>query len=206
MNDVSNVSTGKPKIGGAIFVAPKGTALPTDAVSALSNAFKCLGYASEEGLTNENTAETSEIKAWGGDVVATPQTAKPDRFKTTLIETLNVHVLKTVYGDENVSGTLEDGITVRANSKPQPPLVWVFELILNDALKRVVIPEGSVKEVAEINYKDDNVTGYQTTINAAPSTAIEGDTHREYIKKATTTAADANAAANAAANNQGGTA
>ena len=135
-------------------------------------------------------------------MVATPQTAKPDRFKTTLIETLNVHVLKTVYGDENVSGTLEDGITVRANSKPQPPLVWVFELILNDALKRVVIPEGSVKEVAEINYKDDNVTGYQTTINAAPSTAIEGDTHREYIKKATTTAADANAAAN----NQGGTA
>ena len=200
MNDVSNVSTGKPKIGGAIFVAPKGTTLPTDAVSALDDAFKCLGYASEEGLTNENTAETGEIKAWGGDVVATTQTAKPDRFKTTLIETLNVHVLKTVYGDENVSGTLEEGITVRANSKTQPPLVWIFELILNDALKRVVIPEGSVKEVAEINYKDDNVTGYQTTINAAPSTAIEGDTHREYIKKATTTDA------NAAANNQGGTA
>ena len=198
MNDVSNVSTGKPKIGGAIFVAPKGTALPTDAVSALSNAFKCLGYASEEGVTNENKAESSEVKAWGGDVVATPQTSKPDRFKTTLIEALNVHVLKTVYGDENVSGTLEDGITVRANSKTQPPLVWVFEIILNDALKRVVIPEGSVKEVDEINYKDDDVTGYKTTISAAPSAAIEGDTHREYIKKATTTAA--------AANNQGGAA
>ena len=191
MNDVSNVSTGKPKIGGAIFVAPKGTALPTDAVSALDNAFQCLGYASEEGLVNENTAETSEIKAWGGDVVATPQTAKPDRFKTTLIEALNVNVLKVVYGSDNVSGTLETGITVRANSKHQQPMVWVFEIILNDALKRIVIPEGSVKEVAEINYKDDNVTGYQTTINAAPSAEIDGDTHREYIKSA--------------ANSQGGT-
>ena len=39
----ANVSVGKPKIAGAVYVAPLGTTLPTDAVTALATAFKGLG-------------------------------------------------------------------------------------------------------------------------------------------------------------------
>lgn len=42
MSDAKNVSAGKPKVGGAIFRAPTGTELPTDATTQLNDAFKGL--------------------------------------------------------------------------------------------------------------------------------------------------------------------
>ena len=39
MPTVSNVSAGKPKVSGAVFRAPLGTTLPTDATTSLGNAF-----------------------------------------------------------------------------------------------------------------------------------------------------------------------
>jgi len=79
--DVTKVTAGKPKVGGALFRAPAGTALPTDAVTALAEAYKCLGYVSEDGVTNSTSIDSDEIKAWGGDTVLTPQTGKTDTFK-----------------------------------------------------------------------------------------------------------------------------
>jgi hypothetical protein len=188
MANASNVSAGKPKVGGAVYRAPLGATLPTDATTSLNDAFVPLGYTSEDGLTNENSPGSDGVKAWGGDTVLTLQTEKPDTFGFTLIEALNVEVLKAIYGDNNVSGTLDTGIVVRANSEEQEACCWVFELVTRgNTLKRIVIPNGKVSEVGEITYKDDEAIGYETTVAAMPSEAIEGDTHREYIKKATTT-------------------
>lgn len=185
--DTNNVTVGKPKKGGSAYRAPLGTKLPTDATTALEAAFLPLGYFSEEGLVNANSPSSDKIKAWGGDTVLNYQTDKPDTFKFTMIEALNIQVLKTVYGDSNVTGDLDAGVTIKANSEDQEEHAWVFDMILRgDVAKRIVIPQASVTEVAEIAYVDNKAVGYGTTISATPD--ISGNTHYEYLKKAAASA------------------
>ena len=180
---VSNVSTAKPNISGAIYVAPKGTALPTDSVTALDAAFKSMGYVSEDGVTNTNSPTTETIKAWGGDTVIVYRSEKPDTFQYTLLEALNMDVLKYVYGSDNVTGTLAAGITIEANNASDEEFAVVIDMIMREgAIKRIAIPNGSVSEVAAINYRDNEAVGYNTTLTCMPD--ADGNTHYEYIKKA----------------------
>lgn len=180
MPSSSNVSAGKPKVTGAIFIAPVGTTLPTDSTTALATAFVELGYASDAGVVNSESRETETIKAWGGDTVLKPFTGKEDTFKFTLIEALNVNALKLVYGDSNVTGDLTNGISIKSAAEDLDYHSFVIEMVLNGAVKRIVIPSAKVTEVGDITYADGEAIGYDTTLSAVPDAA--GGTHYEYIK------------------------
>jgi len=181
-NNSENVSFGKPKIGGAIYSAPLGTTLPTNATASLDEKFKCLGYVSDDGITNENSMDSDKVKAWGGDTVAVVQKEKDDTFAYTLIESVNIDVLKEGNGDKNVTGALETGIVIKANSTPPTPHCLVIDMVLKGGiLKRIVIPNGTVSEIGEIKYTDEDPIGYETTITCVPDT--DGNTHYEYIQK-----------------------
>lgn len=181
-NKASNVTAGKPKITGAIFRAPVGSTLPTDAKTELDTAFKCLGYVSEDGVTNGNSPESEQTKAWGGDVVLSTQTEKPDTFQFKLIEAKNVDVLKMIYGDSHVTGDLDTGIKVDVTAEDPGPAAYVIDMILKDGdLKRLVIPSASISEMDDIVYNDSEPVGYDVTLTATADDT--GCTHHEYIVK-----------------------
>lgn len=179
------VSASKPKIAGAIFSAPLGTKLPTSVDEALDTAFKNLGYVSDSGVVNSNSPSSDKAKAWGGDVVLNFSNERPDTFKLALIEMLNVEVLKVVYKEANVSGTLEEGITINVGNEEYENRCWVIDMLLKGAAKRVVIPSGKITALEDIEYVDNKPTAYGITIAAEPISS--GKYHHEYIKKVTTT-------------------
>lgn len=186
-SSVSNVTASKPAIGGAVSRAPLGTALPTSASNELAEAFTSLGYISDSGLKNNNSPESESVKAWGGDTVLTSQTAREDKFSCKFIESLNLNVLKTIYGDANVTGTLDTGITVKANGKELERHAWVFDMILTGGvLKRICIPDGRISSVGEVTYVDNEAVGYDVTMAALPDS--DGNTHYEYITKPSSSA------------------
>lgn len=179
-NDVKNVTSAQPDIAGAIYRAPLGTAVPNNAYSDLDAAFKNLGYVSDDGLTNSNSPETETKKAWGGATILTSQTGRPDTLKYKLVEALNVEVLKSVYGDNAVTGELETGITVDANNKQLPGSCYVVDMVLkDDSLKRIVIPNATLTSLGDVVYKDGEIVGYEVTLTALPDET--GSTHKEYI-------------------------
>ena len=186
MATANYVTAAKPKTGGAVYVADTGTTLPTNATTDIGSAFVCLGYISEDGLTNSSSISTETIKAWGGDDVLVVNQGREDTFAFTLIEGLNEAVLGFVFGDDNVSGTLDTGITVNVNSDDLPDKAIVIDMIMrNDALKRICIPQASITKVGEVPYTDSDTVGYEVTLTAIADSA--GNNHYEYLSSATTT-------------------
>lgn len=186
-NTATNVTTGKPKVSGAVHVAPKGTAVPTDATSPLSSAYVALGYVSDAGLENTNDMSISTIKEWGGLVVYNSLDELTDQFKLTLIEAKNIDVLKAAYGDANV--TEENGtIHVKVNADDPQERVWVFDIALRGGVaKRIVISDGAVTARDAIIYTASDPVGYGLTISAYPDE--NGKTHDEYIEAGSTPSA-----------------
>lgn len=178
-NTVNNVAVGKPAVAGAVWVAPLGSTIPTNATTALASAYKCVGYISEDGATNSFDADTTEIKAWGGDTVYSGQNGKTVTWQMTMIEITNVDALKTVFGSDNVSGDKANGITVNINNSEPEEKIVVIDTILRDAIKRIVLPDAKVTEVGDITYTDDEVVGLETTFTAMPDAS--GNMQYEYI-------------------------
>jgi hypothetical protein len=154
-------------VTGGIKVAPLGTVTPTDPTSVLNAAFKELGYVTEDGLKLSHDASDDKIKVWGGVTIRTIRSDYSATITGTLVSTLDVDVLKNVFGDSLV--TQKSGfIAIKHAADIAPEKVYIIETkdASNGGRKRYVIPKGQIAVSGDVNLSHKEITGFEVTIEA----------------------------------------
>lgn len=197
MLDTSNLGIAKGREGGYACVAPAGTD-PTPfldmkkTLAELCNTqttLKSLGYISEDGITIAADTDTDDISDWSGAIVASPMSSFGETIEVSFLETRD-SVLKSVYGDANVTSDNKGTTTVRHNKNFTASHLYIFDCVVSDTkVKRVVVPNGVIVERDDMEMNNSDLAAYSPTIKCLPSDAFNGDTMREYIYDTTTAAA-----------------
>lgn len=184
-NSTANVSLGKGVQGGYLYVAPYGTSLPTDYSSELSSEWTCLGYITEDGVTETPEESTTEVFDRNGDTILEEQATSKRTIHTALAET-KLATLQEYFGDDCV--TDEDGvITVMEVSGKHVIKSYVHDMLFSgDRHYRLVIPKGLVTEVDEVTYSSGDVVSWGTTMTELPDDS--GVRSYRYIESTETSA------------------
>lgn len=177
-----NVSVGKPnlKVSGGILRAPLGTERPMDPDSPLESDYNSAGYIGEDGVSESSERSTEDIRAWGGIKVRTVQTEYGTTLSFTFIESRRALVLKSVFGEENVSVDPKGFIKIRRNEAALESAQWVVDMKDGDrGARRLDIGNGQITEVGDITYVDGEAISYEVTMSCDPDD--NGDTLIEYV-------------------------
>lgn len=184
--DAANVSFGKSKATGAVYIAPAGTTLPTNGTTALANTYKNMGYISEDGYTLSTETETQDIKDWNGRVVLRGQSSYAETHTVNFIET-NIDTLKVIYGAANVTQAGNE-ITVKSTGAELEEHVVVIEIALTGGrVQRIVIPRAKIVDRSgEQTYNATSAISYPAQFSAAPDS--NGNYHITYTSTVAITA------------------
>jgi hypothetical protein len=158
-NDASKV---RVAAAGTVNHAPIGTALPTDTTTALNVAFVHVGYISDEGITGDPEEATSDIRAWGGDLVRRVISEYGEAYAFTMIET-NANSIAAYFGSGTASAWEGKQIEIRK--------AWVFHITDGVALRRIVLPDAAVTDRGTITYATTEAIAYPVTVSTFPNAA-----------------------------------
>lgn len=183
-NTTANVSAAKGVKGGYIFSAPVGTELPTDIETDLNEAFKVLGFISEDGYVESIEEDSNDIVDMNGDLMDSSNSGRVESAEVTLAE-IKAETLKRQYGAENVTDA-SGVITVKHNSNSHGSFSYVLELLLKDGRRwRKVVPVGQSSELGELTIASTELCQRPLTIKYL--TDEQGNTCYDYIESTETT-------------------
>nr|DAJ47236.1 MAG TPA: tail protein [Bacteriophage sp.] len=191
----ANVTFSKPGAStdksGYIWVAPLGTALPTDATTSLDAAFVGLGYLSEDGLTEPASYEPGDdIVAAGGDTVAQADPTFSKTWTGTCIEALNEDLLKVAYGSTNVTvkpatSSADGSITVKEQAGDlEHHVIVIDEILKGGRRRRNVMADATFLITGDISHVHTALVNFEFTINAYPTATQPAQTQYITIPKA----------------------
>ncbi|WIB69800.1 hypothetical protein [Curtobacterium sp. MCBD17_026] len=163
-------------VTGAVYIAPTTAARPTSATSALSVDHKDLGYVGDGGVTETRERSTNQIRAWqNGALVREPVTESSIRFSFILLETKK-ETIELYYGIK----VAPDGSVKIDPSKTGGRQALVLDIIDEDDLIRVDVPQGEVTEVGDQVYVNGEAIGYEITVTGYAIT--DGDESYSAVK------------------------
>lgn len=175
--DVSKVLVGAPdqKTTGAVLDAPLGTKLPTSATEELDKAFTSSGYVSEDGLALKTDRSTNDIKEWSGSVVK----KLLDSFDGTITWSemqMSYEALCHAFGTSAVTktaATTEHGeqVTLAINSAMPEARSWAFRMKDGNARILIVVPNGQVTSVDEIDFVSSDSVKLPITLSCYPDSS-----------------------------------
>lgn len=161
-NNTANVSTTKGVVGGYFFVAPVGTALPTDNTTALNAAFVNVGYISDEGVVHSKSATTTDFHDMNMDTVESASSEITRTMTQKFIE-VNEVALKEAKGQSNVTSA-NSMMTVKDTNDDMPYRSIVQELVLKGGRKwRRVIPNAKVTDWGDETDLSTELAGFELT-------------------------------------------
>ncbi len=163
-------------VTGAVYVAPTTAERPGSASEALSVDHKDLGYISDAGLTETRDRSTNQIRAWqNGALVREPVTESSIKYTFVLLET-KLETIELYYGIKvaaNGSVKIDPSRTGGRKS-------FVVDVIDEDDLIRVDIPQGEVTEVGDQVFANGEAIGYEVTVTGYAIT--DGDESYSAVK------------------------
>lgn len=182
--NADNVAFAKGGVSGTVFRAPKGTDLPTDATTALPDAWKSVGYIGEDGITFSEDTDTTSINEIGGNAVKTVVSSYSETAQFVMIET-NEHSLKERYGDKNVTWDTTTGKYKFEHRIPDgdgcPHVIEIMKT--NGFVERTVIADAAPSEFGDAQYHGSDGIGYDVTLSMNASQLLNGATAITYGAK-----------------------
>lgn len=157
MPTAANVLVGA---AGKVYHAPLATALPVDTTTALNVAFKDVGYIADDGLTAEPDENTSDVRAWGGDLVRRVISEYGETYQLTMLET-NVDAITAYYGNGTLTAWEGKQVDIRK--------AWVFHITDGAKVRRIVLPDAAVTDRGQVTYATTEAIAYPITISTFPN-------------------------------------
>ncbi len=166
------VGTADQQTTGAIAKAPIGTALPTDATTALDAAFVSGGYVSENGLSLTPEYSTTDIREWNGNLVRRLKESFDGTLGWEMLQT-DAESMRTAFGDDSVTVTEADRthgtrMAIQLGKDLPERASWAFNMKDGDARTRIVVPDGQITTVGEVSFTSSAAVVWPVTLSTYP--------------------------------------
>lgn len=172
MSYVANVIAPQELTTGYGWIASSSATAPTDPTLDPGTGFDCYGRIGEDGITRSFDSDSEEIKDMFGNVIYTVTTSDSETWNWDMVDT-NETSLKTFYGDESVTGSVENGFQIKSNKAWAIERMYVNRFIVSKTDTQVVyglivIPRGKISERGDQTLVGSDIIHHEITINAMP--------------------------------------